>query len=339
MRLYLAAPQGSASAAFSSFAAQQAEDFDPGKWGKAAGEYDRAFGSKFRSYAQEGLRKMFSGDGDLNGDVRMLDVGCGPGPVLQSLAESTEFSKQVKSLHAVDFSSEMINVCRENYKALCEVDAGARLPPSVEISVMDGQDLKFDDSTFDVCVAMFSVMFFPDRAAGLQELLRVLRPGGKVLVAGWAPPKQIDWISFSNKAVVNVLGKELIGSIVAMEPGTDPREVSPNFAVWSDQSVFCDELTRAGFERVTVEPVAKRFELGCGAEGTEKTARMWSDMCLSFPTLSFVITEAAKQTGSCESELKNKIAETFASYISKRGEGECWVEGTAHFGWGSVPKF
>ena len=323
------------SFSFSGFALQQAEDFDPEKWGKAADEYDRAFGSKFRSYAREGLRKMHLNAG-IDGGVGLLDVGCGPGPVLQCLSESDGLSEHVKSLHAVDFSSEMVHVCRKNYKDLCE--AGAQLPSSVEIAVMDGQDLKYQDSTFDIAVAFFSVMFFPDRAAGLRELARVLRPGGNVLVAGWAPAKQIDWISFSNRAVVGVIGKELIGKIVAMEPGADPREVSPNFAVWSRPPVFHDELTLAGFENVSVEPVTKRFELGYGSQGIEKTKQTWLDMCLSFPTLSFVVTEAAKEMNCCEQDLKHTIAEKFSRDISNRGDGQCWMEGTAHFGWGSVPE-
>ena len=323
------------SSAFSGFAVQQAEDFDPDKWGKAAAEYDRAFGSKFRSYAREGLRRIHS-DGGLNGDVDIIDVGCGPGPVLQCLSESDEISEHVKSLHAVDFSSEMVHVCRENYKDLCE--SGAQVPPLVDIAVMNGQDLKYNDSAFDIAVAFFSVMFFPNRAAGLQELVRVLRPGGKALVAGWAPAKQIDWISFSNRAVVNTVGKEVIGKIIAMEPGVDPRQVSPNFAVWSNPTTFHDELVLAGFENVAVEPVTQRFDLGYGAQGIEKTKQTWMDMCLSFPTLSYVVTQAAKEMDCDETDLKNQIAEKFSQDISHRGDGECWVEGTAHFGWGSAPE-
>ena len=43
----------------------------------------------------------------------------------------------------------------------------------------------FDDASFDVVVSQFGLMFFPDRAAAIREMVRVLTPGGRLAVAVW----------------------------------------------------------------------------------------------------------------------------------------------------------
>ena len=50
---------------------------------------------------------------------------------------------------------------------------------------MDGQALDFADASFDVALSVFGVMMFPDHEAGLRELVRVLRPGGRGGLAVW----------------------------------------------------------------------------------------------------------------------------------------------------------
>ena len=50
---------------------------------------------------------------------------------------------------------------------------------------MDGQALDLADDAFDAGVSMFGLMFFPDPVAGIGELARVVRPGGRVGIATW----------------------------------------------------------------------------------------------------------------------------------------------------------
>ena len=44
-----------------------------------------------------------------------------------------------------------------------------------------------DDVSYDVVTCQFSLMYFPDRLAALQEMMRVLKPGGRLAVAVWGP--------------------------------------------------------------------------------------------------------------------------------------------------------
>lgn len=57
-----------------------------------------------------------------------------------------------------------------------------------EVLAMDGQALTFADATFDAALSMFGVMLFPDFRAGLAEMARVTRPGGRCVVGNWAGP-------------------------------------------------------------------------------------------------------------------------------------------------------
>ena len=50
---------------------------------------------------------------------------------------------------------------------------------------MDGQALPFPDASFDLVASQFTFMMYPDRAAGIREAFRVLRPGGALVFSTW----------------------------------------------------------------------------------------------------------------------------------------------------------
>jgi SAM-dependent methyltransferase len=106
--------------------------------------------------------------------MNVLDVAAGPGGFALNVAP------RVARVVAIDFAHEMIARLRTRL----ERDKVA----NVETHVMDGQELSFEDGSFDAVVSMFGWFLFPDRARGLTEFRRVVRPGGRVLVTSWAPP-------------------------------------------------------------------------------------------------------------------------------------------------------
>lgn len=98
---------------------------------------------------------------------RVLDVACGTGVLACAAAERAGPRGSVVGL---DPNPEMLAVAR---------------PKSDSIEWREGraESLPFEDDSFDAVVSQFGLMFFEDRVAALREMMRVLRPRGRVAVA------------------------------------------------------------------------------------------------------------------------------------------------------------
>jgi SAM-dependent methyltransferase len=57
----------------------------------------------------------------------------------------------------------------------------------IEFREADAEDLPFPEATFDVALSTFGVMFTPDHARAASEMLRVVRPGGRIGMTNWTP--------------------------------------------------------------------------------------------------------------------------------------------------------
>jgi SAM-dependent methyltransferase len=99
----------------------------------------------------------------------VLDVGCGTGVVAREAAGRMGGQGRVVGL---DLNQGMLAVAR-------------RLRPDIGWRQGDAAALPFQDSSFDVVLCQAALMFFPDRAAALQEMARVVAPGGTVAVQVW----------------------------------------------------------------------------------------------------------------------------------------------------------
>jgi SAM-dependent methyltransferase len=105
-------------------------------------------------------------------DDVVLDVACGNGnatiPAAKTGAKTT----------GLDITPELLEAGR---KAAAEA--------GVEIDWIEGdaQALPFEDGSFDVVTSVFGCMFAPDHRKTAEELVRVLKPGGRMVVAAWRP--------------------------------------------------------------------------------------------------------------------------------------------------------
>lgn len=124
--------------------------------------YDMVFGPVFargRSAAVEAAERIGG---------RVLEVGIGTGISLPGYGRATRVT-------GIDISAPMLAKAEERVRAL-----GLRNVEALE--VMDAERLSFADASFDVVVAQYVVTAVPDPEAALDEFLRVVRPGGEIVI-------------------------------------------------------------------------------------------------------------------------------------------------------------
>jgi SAM-dependent methyltransferase len=142
---------------------------EPAGWNAVATGYDEVWFDALPELTERAIQIVSPAPA-----MTVLDVGTGPGTFAVRVAP------RVARVVAIDFADEMI----ARLRARLERDAIANVEPRV----MDGQELSFEDASFDAVVSMFGWFMFTDRARALAEFRRVLRERGRVLVTSWAPP-------------------------------------------------------------------------------------------------------------------------------------------------------
>ena len=135
-----------------------------------AGAYDRLsrmlMGGLFRGIAAD-IAAVASPQ------ARVLEVGCGPGQLALELARTHGLE-----VTGLDLDPAMVDRARANVGA--SFPGGAQLQPTFVVG--DVAALPFDDASFDLVASTFSMHHWSDREAGLHEIARVLRPGGRALI-------------------------------------------------------------------------------------------------------------------------------------------------------------
>jgi len=124
------------------------------KWVSRLGWLDRLVTGRYR-------RRQF---GRATG--RVLDVACGPGTNFRYLTEATE-------IVAIDISEGLLELARGELDGL-ERDG--------RVARMDAQDLEFDADSFETVISSFSTCTFPEPVVALEEMARVCRPDGEILL-------------------------------------------------------------------------------------------------------------------------------------------------------------
>ena len=105
----------------------------------------------------------------------IFDVGCGGGETVRKLAMMATEGK----VYGIDFSEESVAISRRTNKQL--IQAGR-----VEIRHGSVSCLPFFDDMFDLATAVETHYFWPDLVSDMQEVLRVLKLSGKLLLIGEA---------------------------------------------------------------------------------------------------------------------------------------------------------
>lgn len=127
---------------------------------------------------------------------KVLDVACGTGDLV------VELLKHGCSVTSIDLSEEMMAIAREK-------------APDATYIVADAEQLPFEDKTFDAVTCAFGVRNFVHLKQGLDEMIRVLKPGGRMVILELATPDCAlvrPFYRLYTKYVIPRLGQWLAGN-------------------------------------------------------------------------------------------------------------------------------
>ncbi len=144
-------------------------------YGRYAGSYDTWFGLISHPARRAAVAAVNRTPGE-----KVLEVGVGTGLALPLYAPD-------KQVTGIDLSAAMLAKARKRA-------AGLGLRNIASLQEMDAQATSFDDGQFDIAVAMFVASVVPDPRLLVQELKRIVRPGGTILfVNHFAANRGIVW--------------------------------------------------------------------------------------------------------------------------------------------------
>jgi len=162
-------------------------------------------------------------------NATILDIGCGGGGTVRKLARMAARGM----IFGIDYSEDSVRISRQANKA--SIQAG-------RVEILEGfvSSLPFPDGMFDLITAIETHYFWPDLANDLKEVLRVLKPGGTLLMAGGEyqggkyDERNRKWVEFGDMTYLGI-------------------------------EQFKDLFSRAGYEEVQVfEDYAKGWMCGVG---------------------------------------------------------------------------
>ncbi len=164
---------------------------------------------------------------------RVLDVGCGFGDTAIKLAR------------IVGPEGEVVGIdCCDAFLTAAEADREQAGVPN--LSFMRGDaEIALPEAEFDFVFARFGTMFFANPVAGLRNMRRALRPGGRMTHIVWRERADNPWLSMAKDVVLRFLPA----------PGEDARTCGPGPFSMSDEPMVRRMMEVAGYEGITFERV------------------------------------------------------------------------------------
>lgn len=218
-------------------------------------------------------------------DHYVLDVACGTGVLARSAAETVQQPGQV---HAVDLNPGMLSVAKT-------------IAPDIHWQLGSAEQLPYKDQQFDLVACQFGLMFFADRIAAIQEMLRVCKPSGVIAIAVW---DSLD-SSPGYQAVADLLAK-LFGAEIA-------EEIRAPFCL-GDTELLRNIVTQATDRAMAIETVSGSARFRSIEDWMYTDVRGW--------TLSNLLNDAQYQ------QLVNTANEELAHLVL--ADGSVTFEAPAH---------
>ncbi|MCA9242856.1 MAG: bifunctional demethylmenaquinone methyltransferase/2-methoxy-6-polyprenyl-1,4-benzoquinol methylase UbiE [Phycisphaerales bacterium] len=172
-----------------------------------------------------------------------LDICCGTGDMIRALATATP---RPRLIIGVDFSEQML---RAGHYA-------ADVASMTALVRADAQRLPLADASVDVITCAFGVRNFQDLPRGLDEMRRVLRPGGRVAILEFAPPDNV--IARWGFAFYSGVLLPRIAAWISRDRVGAYRYLPRSIQTFEKRGMMAERLRAAGFTRVS----SKSLNLG-----------------------------------------------------------------------------
>lgn len=168
----------------------------------------------------------------------VLDIAAGTGEPGLTIASIVKKGK----VYITDLSEGMLEVANDN--------ALKKEITNIETVACDVCELPFDDETFDAISCRFGFMFFPDMLMATKEMVRVLKPGGKISTSVWSTPDKNFWVT----AIMGTINKNILLPT--------PPSGSPGMFRCGNLGLLADLFKQAGLKNVSEKKLNGKLDCG-----------------------------------------------------------------------------
>ncbi|WP_049998694.1 class I SAM-dependent methyltransferase [Halococcus sediminicola] len=243
-------------------------------WDEIADGFDEYATPLTISFAEAVLQRV-----DLEPEMRFLDVAAGSG------ALSIPAAHLGAEVVATDISPAMVELLTARARNEDLTD--------IEVRVMDGHALELEDNTFDISASQNGISTFPDMQRGLREMVRVTKPGGRVLILAFGPPTEAEFLTF------------FMGALQAAIPGFDSLPMDPPplpFQVANPENLRA-QLADAGLDNIRIDTDTWDTEF-------QSATHLWNMVVNSNPIAGALVTDLSQeQIAEVQKVLDTKLRE------------------------------
>lgn len=229
---------------------------------------------------------------------RVIDIGCGGGGTTMNIGRAVSPGGHATGL---DISRDLVRAA--------SVRASTGTQSDVQFVCADAATATVTGGPFDRLFSRFGSMFFPDAKAGFRNLRRMVRDGGRIDLAVWAPPGENGWMSLIQGTLAPFM----------TPPDSPPDPHAPGPFAFADTAYLTDVLTQAGFGEIAITACERAMPIGGPGSGPEDSA-------------SFILTATMVGRGIPEERqaaATAALAEAFAAHhVPGRGvllDGKAWL--------------
>lgn len=222
----------------------------------------------------------------------VLDVAAGTGEPGLTIAAMLKDGK----VFMTDLSEDMLEIARDK--------AASREIKNIETYVCDISELPFADNTFDAICCRFGFMFFPDMHLATKEMVRVLKPGGKIATSVWNVSDKNFWVT--------AIG----GTIARNMQLTPPPPDAPGMFRCAQSGLMVNIFQQAGLKNTSEKEITSKL-----ASGTTDTYwNMMTDIAATF------VAALEKSADAMKEKVKKEVYELVNQ---KYPDGDIMIDASA----------